>query len=63
MERIPGYTGYQPGQNSSEMPEACFIGEEGTGNTIGNHVPGYQGHLPGIKAENVYAKTYGRTSK
>ena len=65
MERIPGYTGYQPGQNSSEMPACTFIGEkdEQIAPTIGNHVPGYQGHLPGIKSENVYAKTYGRTSK
>ena len=28
-----------------------------------NHIPGYSGHLSGIKAENVYAETYGRTSK
>ena len=45
------------------MPACSFIGEEQTAATLGNHVPGYQGHLPGIKAENVYAKTYGRTSK
>ena len=28
----------------------------------GHHVPGYSGHVPGVYAENLYAKTYGKTT-
>ena len=26
------------------------------------HIPGYKGYVPGVKSENVYARTFGRTS-
>ena len=26
------------------------------------HIPGYKGYVPGIKSENVYARTFGRTT-
>lgn len=26
------------------------------------HIPGYKGYVPGIKSENVYAKTFGRST-
>lgn len=26
------------------------------------HVPGYTGHIPGIVAENLFSKSYGKTS-
>lgn len=28
----------------------------------GHHVPGYSGHVPGVYAENLYARTYGKTT-
>jgi hypothetical protein len=28
----------------------------------GHHVPGYSGHVPAVYAENLYAKTYGKTT-
>lgn len=28
----------------------------------GHHIPGYSGHVPGVYAENLYAKTYGKTT-
>jgi len=28
----------------------------------GHHIPGYSGHVPGLYAENLYAKTYGKTT-
>jgi len=27
-----------------------------------HHIPGYSGHVPGVYAENLYAKTYGKTT-
>ena len=26
------------------------------------HIPGYKGYVPGIKSENVYARTFGRST-
>ena len=28
----------------------------------GHHIPGYSGHVPGVYAENLYARTYGKTT-
>jgi len=28
----------------------------------GHHIPGYSGHVPGVYAENLYSKTYGKTT-
>jgi hypothetical protein len=28
----------------------------------GHHIPGYSGHVAGVYAENLYAKTYGKTT-
>eukprot|EP00965_Chrysotila_dentata_P246354 6207112-Pleurochrysis_carterae.AAC.1 len=27
-----------------------------------HHIPGYSGHVPGVYSENLYAKTYGKTT-
>ena len=27
-----------------------------------HHIPGYSGHVPGVCADNLYAKTYGKTT-
>ena len=41
--------------------EHTWIGGH-TQNIKPQHIPGYQGHIPGMVAENMYAKTYGRTT-
>jgi hypothetical protein len=28
----------------------------------GHHIPGYSGHVPGVYAENLYSRTYGKTT-
>ena len=58
--KIPGYTGYRPGQNFSELPGA--VGE--SNEEVRRHqIPGYQGFGKGVKSENCYGSTYGRTTK
>ena len=52
---IPGYTGHKPeasaqGQDAQQKQEPR------------KHIPGYAGYIPGVKSENVYAETYGKTS-
>ena len=60
MSHIPGYTGFRPGQNFSELkPNKVGLEEE-----VKRHqIPGYQGFVAGIKSENVYGSTFGRTTK
>lgn len=53
--RIPGYTGFQPTHVREQM---VFPEPE----QLHKHIPGYRGYVPGIKAENVYARTFGRTT-
>lgn len=52
---IVGYMGYMP-NNGGEL-------EEGIGGQIDSHVPGYVGYIPGVKSENLYAKTYGKITE
>ena len=33
-----------------------------TSNKRAQHVPGYQGYIPSIKAENLYGQTYGKAT-
>ena len=33
-----------------------------TSNKRAQHVPGYQGYVPSIKAENLYGNTYGKST-
>ena len=51
---LPGYTGFKPRQEEIEKP----VQREG-----GSKVPGYCGYIPGVKSENLYGKTYGKSSK
>lgn len=51
---IAGYMGYQP--NKEDRDEA-------SGQTIDSHIPGYVGYIPGVKSENLYAKTYGKITE
>ena len=53
---IPGYTGFRPSMDiRSTLPYVAQ--EKGL-----NHIPGYKGYVAGVKAENVYAKSFGRSS-
>ena len=51
--QIPGYTGFQPSKDDLVYPEMSKPSK---------HIPGYKGYVPGVKSENVYARTFGRTS-
>lgn len=44
------------GNRSKEAP--TWIGGH-TQDLKPQHLPGYAGHVPGVKADNLYAKTYG----
>ena len=58
-DTLPGYTGYKPQFKS----DSCDLenGYEGSqGKT--SQIPGYQGYVNGIKSENVFGTTFGRTS-
>lgn len=46
--------------NHSKKAETWIGGH--TQNIKPQHIPGYKGHIPGIHSENVFAKTYGKTT-
>ena len=56
---IPGYTGYIPqytnDKNSAQYPNPY--------DNKKSQIPGYQGYVSGIKSENVFSQTYGRTTE
>ena len=54
-ESIPGYTGHRAMADDVGQVEQQ-IGEPR------KQIPGYGGYIPGIKSENVYGETYGKTS-
>ncbi|CAD8055150.1 unnamed protein product [Paramecium primaurelia] len=49
---IPGYTGFTQTQNF----DADLLQIQGNR----NHIPNYAGFVPGIKAENLFGKTFGK---
>lgn len=51
---IAGYMGYVP--NSEER-------DDNQGQQIDSHIPGYVGYIPSVKAENLYAHTYGKITE
>lgn len=51
---IPNYTGHIPTQYLEEQP---IVSREPK-----KQIPGYVGFVPGIKAENMFGKTYGKTT-
>ena len=53
---IPGYTGFRPSIDTLKIRPY-----EGTEKQT-KHIPGYRGFVAGVKAENVYAITFGRSS-
>ena len=52
---IPGYTGHKPEQLDTGANEQQPSGPR-------KQIPGYGGYVSGIKAENVFGQTYGKTS-
>ena len=53
---MPGYTGHR----QADYVEDVSVGQSGPGE---KRIPGYGGHIPGIQAENMFGKTYGKLSK
>ena len=54
-ESIPGYTGHRQEQLKVEADTQQPGGPR-------KHIPGYGGYVPGVKSENVFGQTYGKTS-
>ena len=54
-ESIPGYTGHRQEQLNVEADTQQPGGPR-------KHIPGYGGYVPGVKSENVFGQTYGKTS-
>lgn len=52
--QIPGYTGHQ---KTTEVADKVQGNREPSG-----HIPGYGGYVTGIKSENIYGQTFGKTS-
>lgn len=52
---IPGYTGHRPeaGGDRADFQQ---------GKVARKQIPGYAGYIPGVKSENVFGETYGKTS-
>jgi hypothetical protein len=57
-KHLPGYTGYKP-QYSQEDHESHPIPRDLATNS---RIPGYCGYIPGVKAENVFGESYGKSS-
>lgn len=55
---IPGYTGYQPQHAQQSQPSNLLKNKQQTH----HYMPGYQGYVPGIKSENLYGESFGKTS-
>ena len=53
---IPGYTGFKPSVDSLKIRPYQEL-EKTT-----KHIPGYRGYIASVKAENVYATSFGRSS-
>lgn len=51
---IAGYMGYVPSNDDK--------GDD-KGPVLDSHIPGYVGYIPGVKSENLYAKTYGKITQ
>lgn len=52
---IPGYTGHKPEAQTHQEDLQQPKGPR-------KNIPGYGGYIPGVKSENVYGKTYGKTT-
>jgi hypothetical protein len=52
---VPGYTGHIP--KTYHEPTGPYVEEKPS-----NHIPGYGGYIQSMKSENLFAKTYGKTT-
>ena len=52
---LPGYTGH--------IPKNPALEEVGQIPVKHSHIPNYQGFIPGVKAENLFGKTYGKITE
>ena len=52
---LPGYTGH--------IPKNPALEEVGQVPVKYSHIPNYQGFIPGVKAENLFGKTYGKITE
>lgn len=52
---LPGYTGH--------IPKNPALEEVGEIPVKHSHIPNYQGFIPGVKAENLFGKTYGKITE
>lgn len=55
-DSIPGYTGHR------SATEDLGALDQQQAKDPRKQIPGYGGYIPGIKSENVYGETYGKTS-
>ena len=53
---ISGYTGCVP---SKEVTEQDYIQQK----NLDSHIPGYVGYIPSVKAQNLFAQTYGKVTE
>ena len=51
---IAGYTGCMPMREKDNTDQQH--------RNIDSHIPGYGGYIPSVKAENLFAQTYGKTT-
>ena len=56
---LPGYTGYRPQFKEEEFTHPEIY----QGSNKHSQVPGYQGYIAGVKSENVFSMTYGRSTE
>ena len=52
---LPGYTGH--------IPKNPALEEVGQAPVKYSHIPNYQGFIPGVKAENLFGKTYAKITE
>ena len=52
---IPGYTGHRPEKVEDDKNYQQHRAPR-------HNIPGYGGYIPGVKSENVYGQTYGKTT-
>lgn len=56
-KHIPGYTGHVAQQRFDPQPPVELPDQPHQ-----YQIPGYLGFIPSIKSDNIYAKSYGRTT-
>ena len=52
---IVGYMGWSPSKLQQE--------DNSSGINQDSHIPGYVGYIPSVKAENLFANTYGKVTQ